>query len=128
MITTIPIMDKKNIFAHMDVNLIQKWDMLTSTLEEKFDMDANLEAILMLVGIQELGRIPDSLSKDQKLDVMHVAICTLLEDYGFYNYKGEDEDGWPHWDREKKIPNLKGEEQDVLIKTALIGYFENKLN
>ena len=111
----------------MDVNLIQKWEYLTATLSERFGMDANMESILMLVGIQELGKIPEQLSKDQKLDVMHIAICTLLEEYGFYSFDGEDEEGWPHWSRVKKIPLLKGEEQDVLIKTALINYFDQKL-
>jgi len=34
---------------------------------------------------------------------MHIAICTLLAPYGYYEYEGTDEEGWPHWKVKEKI-------------------------
>ena len=49
----------------------------------------DLEAILFLIGIQELGRIPkENFSKEEKKDLMHIAICTLLENDGFFEFEG----------------------------------------
>mgnify|MGYP003339222335 FL=1 len=75
------------------------------------------------IGLQELGFVPEKLNKNQKLDVMHVAICTLLSNYGYYMYKGNDEEGWPHWEKTNDLPLLKPLEQERLIKEAIIGYF-----
>ena len=109
----------------MTVNLQNDWNILIAKISDKFGMDANLEAILFLIGIQEYGKIPDKLAKDQKLEMMHIAICSLLSGYGYYTFAGEDQDGWPHWDRNKKLPNLSDEEQDYLIKEAILNYFKD---
>ena len=55
---------------------------------------------------------------------MHVAICTLMEPYGYYSFIGRDQEGWPHWDLEKKLPSLNELEQERLIKEGIITYFE----
>ena len=77
---------------------------------------------LLILGVQELGKGPVKLSKDQKLEVMHVAICTLLEPYGYYEFEGNDSEGWPHWKRSDKLPFLKSEEQEKLLKQAIVEY------
>jgi len=87
-------------------------------------MDVN--ATIFIVGIQELGWVPKRLSKDQKLDVMHVAICRLLEPFGYYEFTGKDADGWPHYDRKKALPKLSAEDQELLMKEALLLYFEEE--
>ncbi|MDA9564084.1 hypothetical protein N9R81_05375 [Flavobacteriales bacterium] len=108
----------------MDVDLDKSWEKLTQNISDKFGMDADLEAILFLIGIQEYGKIPEKLAKDQKMEMMHIAICSLLSEYGYYTYIGNDKDGWPHWDRNKKLPNLSDEEQDKLIKESILNYFQ----
>lgn len=108
----------------MDVDLDESWNKLTENISDKFGMDADLEAILFLIGIQEYGKIPEKLAKDQKMEMMHIAICSLLSEYGYYTYIGNDQDGWPHWDRNKKLPNLSDEEQDKLIKESILNYFQ----
>ena len=64
----------------------------------------NMNNILFLIGIQELGRFGDKFSKEEKQDLMHVAVCTLLEPDGYYKFKGRDADGWPHFDPIKNVP------------------------
>ncbi|MBL4625747.1 MAG: hypothetical protein JKY42_11510 [Flavobacteriales bacterium] len=107
----------------MTVDLQSDWNVLTAKISKRFGMDADLDAILFLIGIQEYGKVPEKLAKDQKMEMMHIAICSLLSDYGYYTYIGNDKDGWPHWDRNKKLPNLSDEEQDRLIKEAILTYF-----
>lgn len=60
-----------------------KWDEIIKILSNKFNDGENLdiEAIIYLIGIQELGRINLKFRKDQKIDLMHIAICRLLEPY-----------------------------------------------
>ena len=106
----------------MEEDPIEAWKKTQALLEERFGQDLDLQAILFLIGLQELGKGPMHLSKDEKLDVMHVAVCKLLEPYGYYEYKGVDDDGWPHWERTKRLPQLKPLEQDQLMKRAITQY------
>jgi hypothetical protein len=98
-------------------------DVLKS-LSPQFGDDIDVQAILFLIGIQELGKGKIKLSKNEKLDIMHIAICTLLSPYGYYEYKGVDEEGWPHWQVNDKLPPLKPMQQETLIKEAIVEYFK----
>ena len=65
-----------------------------------------LNAVLFLIGVQELGRGLQRFSKEEKQDLMHIAICKVLSLSGFYELEGTDEAGWPHWKLVKKIASL----------------------
>lgn len=95
-------------------------------LTNRFGNDLDIQAVLFLIGIQELGKGPMNLSKNEKIDVMHVAICTLLAPCGYYKYEGLDKEGWPHWEINEKLPPLQPEQQLLLIKQAIVDYFKNK--
>ena len=84
----------------------------------------DLQAILFLIGIQEAGIWPGKdFTKEEKQDLMHVAVCTLLEQDGYYEFIGRDQDGWPHWKSIKKF-DLKGlKHQEELLKEKVIQYF-----
>ena len=94
------------------------------SLEPQFGSDIDEQAILFLIGVQELGKGNIRLKKHEKLDVMHIAICTLLTPYGHYEYEGLDKDGWPHWKVSEKLPPLKPVQQQLLIKQAIVEYFK----
>ena len=84
----------------------------------------NLNAILFLIGVQELGRWKKEFTKEEKQDLMHIAVCRLLSYEGFYEFQGRDADGWPHW-RSLKPFKLKGAtEQEQLLKKKVIQYFK----
>jgi hypothetical protein len=108
-----------------DEVLKQRWEDLQQKLSLQFAdgelMD--LDAIIYLVGVQELGKPQARFKKDDKINLMHIAICTLLEPYGFYEFDYIDEDGWPHFKNLSKLPALKAGEQTVLMKEALVSYF-----
>jgi hypothetical protein len=83
-----------------------------------------LKAILLLIGIQEYGRIKEEFSKEEKQDLMHVAACTLLEADGYYEFAGRDDEGWPHWDIVQPFTTKGSDVQEKILKTKILDYFK----
>ena len=110
----------------MDIDLEKNFKDVLLKLTDQFGDDLDIKAVLFLIGVQELGKGPMKFSKSAKLDVMHIAICTLLSAYGYYEYEGMDKDGWPHWKSNEKLPPLKPGQQLQLMKQAIVDYFKNK--
>ncbi len=108
-----------------DLQLKERWEVLVEKLSAQFsDGDPlELDAIIYLVGVQELGQYHKKYKKDEKLNLMHIAICRLLEPYGYYEFDYFDEEGWPHYTIKEELPTLKAGEQSVLMKEAIVGYF-----
>lgn len=108
-----------------DTQLKERWQELVEKLSGQFaDGDPlELDAIIYLVGVQELGQYHRKYKKDDKLDLMHIAICRLLEPYGYYDFDFFDEEGWPHYIVKEELPPLKAGEQSVLMKEAIVDYF-----
>ncbi len=108
-----------------DEQLKQRWELIVDKLSKQFaDRDTlDLDAIIYLIGVQELGQFDKKFKKDHKLDLMHIAICRLLEPYGYYEFDYFDEDGWPHYIIKEQLPPLKAGEQSVLMKEAIVSYF-----
>ena len=107
-------------------SLKDQWNYLVEKLTQQFsDGDVlNLDSIIYLIGVQELGQGKKVFKKDEKINLMHIAICKLLEPYGYYEFDFFDKDGWPHYKVVTELPNLKPGEQTVLMKEAIIYYFE----
>jgi len=108
-----------------DEQLKERWDFVVNKLSNQFaDGDVlDLDAIIYLIGVQELGQLDKSFKKDQKLDLMHIAICKLLTPYGYYELDFVDDDGWPHYRALEDLPHLKAGEQSILMKEAIVNYF-----
>lgn len=109
-----------------DEHFKQQWNSLLHTLEPRFGGDLDIQAILFIIGLQELGHGYREYGKDEKLNIMHIAICSLLEPFGYYEFEGLDADQWPHWKATAKLPNLKPGQQHRLMQEAIIEYFEKE--
>ena len=109
----------------MSSDLKTKWNNLKTKLSVDFSDNEiiDVDSIIFLIGIQELGQFQKRFNKQKKLEVIHIAVCKLLSDYGYYEYDYTDNDGWPHYKLIKKLPNLKAGEQTILMKKAIINYF-----
>ena len=109
----------------MSSELKTKWNNLKTKLSvDFFDNEIiDLDSIIFLIGLQELGQFQKRFNKQKKLEVIHIAVCKLLSDYGYYEFDYTDNDGWPHYKLIKKLPNLKAGEQTILMKKAIINYF-----
>lgn len=107
--------------------LKEKWNTLIDKLNTQFDNDLDLQGVIFLIGVQELGKGYKKYTKAEKGDLMHIATCKLLSQYGYYLLTGLDEEGWPHWELVQKLPPLSLKEQDLLLKQAVIEYFEREV-
>ena len=111
-----------------DEQLKQRWEKIVTHLSNQFAEGStlDLDAIIYLIGVQELGKVHQKFQKDEKLNLMHIAICRLLEPYGFYEFDYVDKEGWPHYKVKEELPPLKAGEQSVLMKEAIVNYFIEK--
>ena len=64
-------------------DLQTRWWKLEEKMLERFGKKPDLEAILFLIGVQEFGDIRPKFTKEQKQDLMHVAVCSLLSQSGY---------------------------------------------
>jgi len=104
-----------------------KWAALQERIAQDFDSDVpDIKVMLFLIGVQELGQGPRKFSKRQKEELMHIATCKLFSQLGFYELEGLDQDGWPHWKPAKTIPNYTLLEQEMVMKSLIIKYFEEE--
>ena len=101
-----------------DELLKTRWEAIVSLLSNRFadGETLDLDAIIYLIGLQELGQLHRKFKKDEKVNLMHIAICRLLEPYGYYEFEYFDEEGWPHYKVLEQLPPLKAGEQSVLLK------------
>lgn len=107
-------------------NLEQGWKKLLFEIKDLIGKrPKDLNAVLFLIGIQELGKGPLNFSKEEKQDLMHIATCKLLSFEGYYELEGIDQDGWPHWRKTVEIPKLSLSEQETLLKINAINYFKD---
>ena len=111
-----------------DLEVERKWQSLRLVLQKEFGRKPkDLNGILFLIGIQELGKGGAVFSKEEKQDLMHIGICKVLSLPGFYELEGLDEDGWPHWKLVKKLPHFDLLEHEKLLKMYVIDYFEQEI-
>ncbi|GAB3766289.1 hypothetical protein [Spirosoma pomorum] len=108
--------------------LNESWEILLDqlqTLVGKRPVDLN--AVLFLIGVQELGQGPKRFSKEAKQDLMHIAVCRVLSQSGYYTFDGYDQDKWPQWTQLKPIPSGDLVAQENFLKEHVLLYFQAAL-
>jgi len=106
-------------------DLQARWWTLEAKLVERFEKKPDVETILFLIGIQELGSTNTKFTKEQKQDLMHIAVCTVLAPSGYYGLEGKDSEGWPHFRQLKSMPTMNAFEQENFLKDHILLYFDN---
>lgn len=110
-----------------DLDLDRKWHQLLVFVEVTIGKKPkDLNGVLFIIGVQELGRGAKPFSKEEKQDLLHIAICKVLSLSGYYTLDGLDKDGWPHWKMVKKLPHFDLLEQEKLLKMHVLEYFEQE--
>ncbi len=110
----------------MHDDLQVRWWKLEQKLMERFQKKPDVESVLFMIGIQELGDIQETFTKEQKQDLMHIAICTVLMPSGYYEVSHVDEDGWPHFKQLKSMSSMHAMEQENFLKDHILLYFQNQ--
>ncbi|MEI9959048.1 MAG: hypothetical protein WDM90_22655 [Ferruginibacter sp.] len=111
---------------HVKDDLQVRWLKLRIKLKERFGIKPDMDGILFLIGIQELGSGKQDFTKEQKQDLMHIAVCTVLSASGYYALSGHDEDNWPHFDQLKPLPGFIMIEQENFLKDHILLYFQSQ--
>jgi hypothetical protein len=114
----------------MDENLQLEFDWLELRHKVKdnlkLDKLPDLNAVLLFIGVQELGRWKSAkFKKEEKQDLMHIAVCTLMSEDGYFKWDGLDTDGWPHF-KALRLFDMKGvDTQENYLKAKAISYFRH---
>ena len=100
-----------------------RWETLMVEMEARFDKRPDLNALLLLIGIQELNQGISVFTKEQKQDLMHIATCRLFGLSGHDEKTHVDEDGWPHFKLLRPVPFANLKEQERMLKWHVLEYF-----
>lgn len=107
-------------------NFDARWKAVEKLLEGRFEKTPDMEGVLFLIGMNEFGNAPKKtkFTKEQKQDLMHIAVCTLLAQEGYFELQGHDDDGWPHFIplKEVEVADMAG--QELLLKECMVRYFD----
>lgn len=105
-------------------SLALRWYHVRNMVKEQFGQRPDINAMLYLIGMNEVGIVKEKWEKEEKQDLMHVAMCRLFEPDGYYKLVSRDADGWPHYEATKGVPPLSLREQEETLKLKIIEYFE----
>lgn len=112
-----------------DADLQRRWASLQVWIQERFEKEPTIEAILFLVGIQSLGRgYEPKLKRDVKQDLIMEGTYSVFATLGMYRRVGMEANG--HWIWERLIAHPSGlsvEEQEKLLQVAILRYFDHLL-
>lgn len=111
----------------IEEDIEKKWQKVVYHFIQLTGKKPNMDIILFMIGVQELGQGQRSFTKEQKQDLMHIAVCKVLSFSGYYELEGQDQDGWPHWKSVKPVPHLTLEEQEKFLQIHIIDYFDKEI-
>lgn len=102
-----------------------QWEEMKQKIESRIGKrPKDLNAVLYLIGIQELGRIK-RFEKEEKQDLINLGLTTILSLGGFFKFSHLDEEGWPHYEQQKLMDKVDLKNQVRLIKSLCVRYFES---
>ncbi len=103
-----------------------RWWELMNEMRTRFGKKPDLNALLLLIGVQELGQGAGPFTKEQKQDLMHIATCRLFSISGYYELERVDEEGWPHYRLLQALPFSNLKEQERMLKWHMLEYFDEQ--
>lgn len=115
-------------FALLEQSEIQEhWKRILERLESQFGQKPDLNGVLFIIGIRELGMLPEKkFTKEEKVSLMHIAVCKVLSYSGYYELNGMDQDGWPIWENRIPLPFVSVFEQETMLRRHVVEYFLNE--
>ncbi len=77
-----------SIKDNLQIEIKEKWLRVVNFVEEHFDKKPDLNAVLFLIGIRELGQLSEkAFTKEEKTRLMHIGNCRVLSYSGYYEQK-----------------------------------------
>jgi hypothetical protein len=120
--------DLFNILTVDDDDLRRDWERVLGRLEERFDPDLTIEAVLFLIGIQSRGRgFQPDLKRESKQDLIMEGTYCVFEKLGIYERAVTDEGGTSLWNQKISLPRLPIDDQEKLLRIGIIQFFDDEL-
>ncbi len=112
-----------------DWQLDFEWLRVRTLVQDTFGYEKlpDLNAMLLVIGMQELGQVRETWTKEEKQDLMHIAVCSLLSQEGYYEFEGLDADGWPHFRQLAPVDTNQLKAQENLLKQLVIRYIDQSM-
>ncbi len=106
-----------------------QWRRLQDWVAEQFGREAGIEGVLFLIGVQEHGRgFEPDLAKEAKERLIMEGTYCVFETLGVYERVGMEKDGYWIWERRiNHPPDLSVDQQETLLRTAILRYFDTHL-
>jgi hypothetical protein len=105
----------------------ESWDTMVFEVSKRFSVTADFDFMLFIIGIQEYGQGMRDYSRQEKMDLINLAKCTLLSQTGHLERVDCDEAGWPQFKEIKNIAALTSNYQNALLKRAAFDYLNRQL-
>ena len=96
----------------MNFELEKAWQELIQSFKLDYDETPQVDAVLFVIGLQELNIPFERLTKDQNLDVIHIGLCAVFIPLGYNEPIERDQDGWIHFKPINKFQKLTSKEQE----------------
>ena len=102
------------------------WPQLKTWLADVLGCGDDIEGILFLIGLQESHQTyTPELEKDAKQKLIDEGAYCVFEKLGYYERVGMEADGLWIWEVRKSLPNnLKEKDQNTLLRSAILHYFD----
>lgn len=109
--------------------LDRRWKRLQVWMRDRFGYERiGVEGLLFLAGVQENGTgYEPGMEKEDKQATIMDGTYAVLAHAGLYARAGVETDGRPIWERVEAPPDLPIDEQERLLRSALVGYFADVL-
>lgn len=101
-------------------DLQQQWLIFESRLTEKLGQQPDFDAILLFVGIKEACLPPKKLSETEKINLMQMAVCTVLVPARYYELFWVEDSGWPHYTQLQRLPEMTASAKEVFLKPYIL--------
>lgn len=112
--------------SEKEISIKEKWDKIRILIEKVFNKTPDLSAVLYVIGMRELGKPQTRFTKEEKVQLMHIATCRVLSSSGHYQLKGQNEKDWPVWELVKALPQQELFEQEMYLRHHIVNYFEEE--
>ena len=111
-----------------DNELQQHWFQLEYALTERLGKKLTLEDILLFIGVREAGIPPKEFTEREKIELVQVAISTILVPAKYYELLWVEDTGWPHFKQLQPIQEMNAKEKEIFYKKYILLYAEkNKM-
>lgn len=101
----------------------RNWALFKEDFKQRYEQHPSTLSALFLIGLEQLDINVSSLTKEEKQDVIHIGLCTILEPEGIYKKKEIDKDGWPHFTATERASEINIEKQENYIRHLILKHF-----